>query len=153
MFWERENIVWITSIIYFCTRMIIYLFCQIKKGQSLFVNAVTLVKKKKRNRCKALHFFFFFGLAWLGWPKGSLHFNKLGPMWFKHHHTIGQEVFKWSFKVLNGYSLFLTLVHFYHIYVVYALCIFYCMNLFLHVLYTGKTTSTWLKETFSNCLM
>lgn len=43
VFWERENTVWITSIIYFCTRMIIYLFCQVKKGQSLVVNAVTLV--------------------------------------------------------------------------------------------------------------
>lgn len=67
-------------------------------------------------------------------------------MWLKHTKPpkydlveyTGQEVFKWRIH-LNS---LLTLVHIYHLYVVFALCIFYWMNLFLHVLYTGRTAST-----------
>ncbi len=29
--WGKRNIIWITSIIYFCTRMIIYWACQVKR--------------------------------------------------------------------------------------------------------------------------
>lgn len=61
--------------------MIIYLLCQVKKGQSLFVNAVILAKLET-----AKHYIF-----WLGWPKGNLHFNKQGPMWLKHKNITKLE--------------------------------------------------------------